>query len=210
MILELTAKTSVEDVTIEFIQVTTKQGESISLNWETSYLTRDSKGFSARYVAVCFGEDYATGKLETLRDMTIDVIELYSETEGKLDIEITEMIFYDGGSELKLQDVYKTDDNEAYMEFKEKFEKFVREQVGQGYKNELRAFSENEDDSGLYDIAYDMKWSVLSNDFDPFDWEEKTFESFGRAYDNWYDCFVESDILPILKRIAYEAKEGEQ
>ena len=38
MILELTAKTSVEDVTIEFIQVTTKQGESISLNWETSYL----------------------------------------------------------------------------------------------------------------------------------------------------------------------------
>ena len=42
MILELTAKTSVEDVTIEFIQVTTKQGESISLNWETSYLTRDS------------------------------------------------------------------------------------------------------------------------------------------------------------------------
>ena len=93
--------------------------------------------------------------------------------------------------------------------FKEKFEKFVREQVGQGYKNELRAFSENEDDSGLYDIAYDMKWSVLSNDFAPFDWEEKPFESFGRAYDNWYDCFVKSDILPVLKRIAYEAKEGE-
>ena len=54
-----------------------------------------------------------------------------------------------------------------------------------------------------------MKWSVLSNDFDPFDWEEKTFESFGRVYDNWYDCFIESDILPLLKRIAYEAKEGE-
>lgn len=73
MILELTAKTSVDDATVEFIQVTTKQGESISLNWETSYLTRDSKGFSARHVAVCFGEDYANGKLETLRNMTIDV-----------------------------------------------------------------------------------------------------------------------------------------
>ena len=38
---------------------------------------------------------------------------------------------------------------------------------------------------------------------------ERDFESFGRAYDNWYDCFIESDILPLLKRIAYEVKEGE-
>ena len=45
MILELTAKTSIQDLTIEFIQLTTKQGESISLNWETSYITRDSKDF---------------------------------------------------------------------------------------------------------------------------------------------------------------------
>ena len=209
MILKLTAKTSVDDLIIDFIQVTTKQGESLSMNWEASYITRDSKGFSARYIAVCFGEEYANGKLESLRDMTIDVIGLYSESEKKLDIEVTEMIFYDNEKNLTLENVYKSDDNEAYTEFKDTLEKFVREQVGQEYKNELRAFTENEDDSGLYDIAYDMKWSIFSNEFNPFDLEERTFESFGRMYDEWYDGFIESDILPILKRIAYETKEGE-
>ena len=63
MILEVTAKTKVADLTIDFIQVITRLGKSISIDWDTSFVTRTGDIFEARYVGVYFNEEYANGKL---------------------------------------------------------------------------------------------------------------------------------------------------
>lgn len=111
MILEVKAKTKVADLTIDFIQVITRLGKSISIDWDTSFVTRTGDMFEARYVGVYFNEEYANGKLEDLENMTVDVVEVYSEEDSAMDIEIVEMIFYDEGRELTFKDVYKTEDN---------------------------------------------------------------------------------------------------
>ena len=125
MILEVTAKTKVADLTIDFIQVITRLGKSISIDWDTSFVTRTGDIFEARYVGVYFNEEYANGKLEDLENMTVDVVELYSEEDSTMDIEIVEMIFYDEGRELTFKDVYKTEDNTMYMNFRERLETYI-------------------------------------------------------------------------------------
>ena len=57
MILEVTAKTKVADLTIDFIQVITRLGKSISIDWDTSFVTRTGDIFEARYVGVYFNEE---------------------------------------------------------------------------------------------------------------------------------------------------------
>ena len=210
MLLTVKAKTSVKDLVIDYIQITTETGQSIALNWEQSHVTRTDTGFDAEYLGVCFDEKPADGKLMDLAGMAVDVIGLYSEQKGKLDIEVTEMHFYEDDKDLTFEDLYRAEDNEAYMEFKDNLEKFIKTQVKEGYEKELNAFSEDEDESGLYDIAYDMKPVIEVNKFNPFTDEEKTTEDYDLAFDDWYDCFIETMIFPILRRIAYERKEGKK
>ena len=207
MILDVTAKTKVADLTIDFIQVITRLGKSISIDWDTSFVTRTGDIFEARYVGVYFNEEYANGKLEDLENMTVDVVELYSEEDSTMDIEIVEMIFYDEGRELTFKDVYKTEDNTMYMNFRERLETYIEAQVGRGFNEELSAFTENEDDSGLFDIAYNLKETIQENEFNPFTEKERLSDDYGKAFDDWYDSFIETDILPNLKRIAYERME---
>ena len=52
MRLYLTAKTSIPDLFIDYIQVKLKSGEEVSLNWDYSDIERTSSGFSARYKGV--------------------------------------------------------------------------------------------------------------------------------------------------------------
>ena len=56
MRLYLTAKTSIPDLFIDYIQVKLKSGEEVSLNWDYSDIERTSSGFSARYKGVYFDE----------------------------------------------------------------------------------------------------------------------------------------------------------
>ena len=210
MLLTVKAKTSVKDLIIDYIQITTETGQSIALNWEQSHVTRTDTGFEAEYLGVCFDEKPADEKLMDLAGMTVDVIGLYSEQQGKLDIEVTEMYFYEDDKDLTFESPYRAEDNDAYMEFKSNLENFIKAQVKEDYEKELNAFSEDEDEGGLYDIAYDMKPIIEVNEFNPFTDEEKTTEDYDLAFDDWYDYFIETTIFPILKRMAYERKEGKK
>ncbi len=69
MRLYLTAKTSIPDLFIDYIQVKLKSGEEVSLNWDYSDIERTSSGFSARYKGVYFDEAHANGRIDELQDM---------------------------------------------------------------------------------------------------------------------------------------------
>lgn len=87
--------------------------------------------------------------------------------------------------------------------FTSKLKTFIEEQLAPSDYFLLIAFGDDNDDSGLYDIAYSLKAFVQNNEFNPFDEDERKSDIYGRAFDEWYDIFIESDILPMLKHIAY-------
>ena len=74
--------------------------------------------------------------------MQVDVIGLYSEQKGRLDIDVKEMYFYEDDKELTFDNPYQTEDNEAYMEYKSNLEKFIKTQVQDGYEEDFEAFLE--------------------------------------------------------------------
>lgn len=100
MRLYLTAKTSIPDLFIDYIQVKLKSGEEVSLNWDYSDIERTSSGFSARYKGVYFDEEYANGRIEELRDMKITDIGVYYESKCEQDIKIEVMDFVDDDKQL--------------------------------------------------------------------------------------------------------------
>ena len=54
MLLTVKAKTSVKDLVIDYIQITTETGQSIALNWEQSHVTRTDTGFATPMAqAIC-------------------------------------------------------------------------------------------------------------------------------------------------------------
>lgn len=172
-------------------------------------MRKTETGFYADYLGVCFNDKLADGKLHELYGMQVDVIGLYSEQKGKLDIDVKEMYFYEDDKELTFDNPYQTEDNEAYMEYKSNLEKFIKTQVQDGYEEDFEAFSEDGDESGIYDIVYDMKPLIEENEFNPFSDEERKTQDYGKAFDEWFDCFVESTLLPLVKKIAYERMEGQ-
>lgn len=101
MILYLTAKTTIPDLTIDYIEVRLKSGKSVSLNWDQSEISRSPSGFDARYKGVYFGEERANGKLDELQDMVITDVGLYSESEEFLSVFISHMEFVDDARSLK-------------------------------------------------------------------------------------------------------------
>ena len=103
MILYLSASTDLEDLVINYIEVKLVTGETVSLNWDESDIERLDTGFNARYKGVYFGEEYANGKLDSLRKMQIDKIGIYAESGSYSDIVITEMIFEDDGEQYDLE-----------------------------------------------------------------------------------------------------------
>lgn len=100
MRLYLTAKTSIPDLFIDYIQVKLKSGEEVSLNWDYSDIERTSSGFSARYKGVYFDEEHANGSIDELQDMKITDIGVYYESKHEQDIKIEVMDFVDDDKQL--------------------------------------------------------------------------------------------------------------
>lgn len=103
MVLYLSASTDLADLVIDYIEVRLATGETVSLNWDESDIERLDTGFNARYKGVYFGEEYANGKLDSLRKMQIDKIGIYAESGSYSDIVITEMIFEDAGEQYDME-----------------------------------------------------------------------------------------------------------
>lgn len=99
MILYLTARTTLPDLTIDFIEVRLVTGEIVSLTWDQSDYGQDDGIFTARYKGVYFDEDHANGKIKELQGMEIAQIGIYTEIEDadKAEIEIIAMEFCDNG-----------------------------------------------------------------------------------------------------------------
>jgi len=94
MILFFDAKTPVRDIFIDYIEVILASGEQVSLNWDYSGIDRTPDGFSAKYSGVYFGEEYANGRIEELKELTIVEIGYYTEmTDIPVSIEVETMYF---------------------------------------------------------------------------------------------------------------------
>ncbi|WP_314724589.1 hypothetical protein [Enterocloster bolteae] len=103
MILYLTARTDLEDLVTDYIEIKLVTGEIVSLNWDESDIERLDNGFHARYKGVYFDEEYANGKLDSLHEMQIAQIGVYTESGSYSDIVITEMIFEDAGEQYDME-----------------------------------------------------------------------------------------------------------
>ena len=96
MILSVEVTTSSPDLFIDYIEVRLGTGQTVSLNWDESEIERTETGFSARYKGVCFGEEYANGRIRELQNMKVDEVGLYSESGEVSDFTIEKMVFEDG------------------------------------------------------------------------------------------------------------------
>lgn len=103
MILYLSATTNCTDLLIDFIEVQLSDGQVVSLNWDESGIDRENGGFSVRYKGVYFDEEYANGRLDDLRGMKIQTVQVHTELDIPVTFRIDEMVFEDAGEELQLE-----------------------------------------------------------------------------------------------------------
>ena len=92
----LTVETTIQDVFIDFIEVRLNTGEVVSLNWDESEIAREETKFLGTYKGVCFGEEYANGRINELKDMVVVHVEVYTESKNPEDVKIVRMEFNDG------------------------------------------------------------------------------------------------------------------
>ena len=103
MTLYLDARTNCSDLMVDFIEVQLSNGEVVSLNWDQSGIDRDDAGFSARYKGVYLGEEHANGRLNDLREMKIQMVQVYTELSIPVTFQIDEMLFVDAEEELRFK-----------------------------------------------------------------------------------------------------------
>ena len=111
MTLYLTAKTDIDDLIIDFIEVQLRSGETVSLNWDKSLIERCGNKISAHYESVCFNENSAAGQIDKLKKMQIKEVGMYSEKhgEGQYSLAIETMDFCDGKKNLTFHNPYRTE-----------------------------------------------------------------------------------------------------
>ncbi|MDE7352295.1 MAG: hypothetical protein K2O06_04515 [Acetatifactor sp.] len=78
-------------------------GETVTVDWDESDIAREENGFDARYKGVYFNEEYANGKLSSLREMQIEYINFCTESDSDSDIVITDMTFEHEGEQYTLK-----------------------------------------------------------------------------------------------------------
>lgn len=105
MLLYVKVETDIKDVYIDYLEVKLKDGQEVSLNWDESEISRKVNGFEARYKGVCFGEEYANGRINDLKDCKVIDVGLYSEMEGNFYFRITDMLFVDGDNNYAMRGI---------------------------------------------------------------------------------------------------------
>ncbi len=210
MNLNVTVKTTVKDLVIDFIEVINTEGKDFFLGWDESFVEKTEDGFQAQYKKVNFDDKYAPESFSDLIGMKVNIIGLYSEQKGPIDIDITEMDFEITTRKGKIQsltftDVYQTADNDKETSFRDNLGAFIEKEATADVQELLDAFSTAaDDDSGLLQLAYDFKPDISEGELNPFTDEQKRNEDYGLIFDDWYDCLVEELLIPILKRTAYK------
>ena len=213
MKLYLVAKTSIKDLVIDFIEIINEKGKTLTLNWTKSSVERRKDGFEAYYENVVSGEDEIFG-MDDLSEMRVVYVELYSDTKKVLDIDIKEMGFVDDEclKSFVVEDCYFTRNQKKTVKFWFKLRDMLKNWLEKYHYNINDYFSleDSFETSGLYDIAYDFKSDFEKSSLNPYSKIEKERFAYADEFDRWYDCLIVESILPFLRRIAYEAKEGAQ
>lgn len=108
MILYVQARSPIEDAVIDYIEMRSLCGKSVSLNWEYGYIERIGGAIHAQFVDVYFGDERADGRLGALTGMQVSEVGMYSDRqgEGEFPLIIERMEFYDRGKELVLENAY--------------------------------------------------------------------------------------------------------
>ena len=127
MILYLEGKTKIPDLAIDFIEVVLTNGKIVSLTWDESDVKNEEGEYSTRYKGVYFDEEYANGKLDELRDLSISYISVYSESQDPVDLYISRLIFEDYEREYVIEDVYQAEDITEANEHWDKLKAFTVE-----------------------------------------------------------------------------------
>lgn len=212
MKLYVVAKTSIKDLVIDFIEIVNEKGQTISLNWEESSVERVKDGFESCYEHVVSGEDEIFN-IDDLLEMRVVGIGLYSDTKKILDIDIKEMGFVDDActSSFVAEDCYFTKNQKKTEKFLNELEMFLKKWLGKYHYDVNANFSLEEpyETSGLYDIAYDFKSDFENSKLNPYSKNERTRLMYADEFDRWYDCLIVESIIPFLRRIAYQNKEGQ-
>ena len=135
MQLYLTAKTDIDDLVIDYIEVQLKNGLEVSLNWDMSFVECTSDGFYARYCGVCFDEEHADGKLNELEGMKIVTVGTYSEThggEGEHPVVIEYMEFVESDN-LEFRNAYPLSPEQAPVQENQFFSEEVRARIYEAF-----------------------------------------------------------------------------
>lgn len=110
----LTGKSDAEDLVIDFIEMQPKSGSTVSLDWDWSYVERGLGGqFEATYEGINIGGESARGQLSKFEGATISYVGLYSESNGKADLDIFEMSIYENGKTLTFRYPYSVKGEDA-------------------------------------------------------------------------------------------------
>ena len=110
----LTCKSDAEDLVIDFIELKLKTGETVSLDWDQSYVDRGQGGrFEAAYEGINICGKSARGKLSKLEGAAITEVGLYSESRGRADLDILEMSIREGSRKLIFHAPYSVRGAEA-------------------------------------------------------------------------------------------------
>lgn len=132
MILHLSAKTDVPDMTIDYIEIKLQNGTSVSLSWDESEISRNKTGFDAKYKGICFGEEYANGRIAELEGCRVLDVGLYSETEDAFEFKLDNMLFVDNDVPLVVDEpnYYINQDSVRFIETE-----FGAEELTHGFKS---------------------------------------------------------------------------
>lgn len=117
MNLYVSVKTNAQDLYIDYIEATLKNGKTVSLNWDESNISRSEDGFEARYKGVYFGEEYANGKISELEDLKVTEVGLYSESTEKPCFVLESMTFKDEDRDLHFEGVLYAENNDIVFIF---------------------------------------------------------------------------------------------
>lgn len=212
MTLFLTVKTKLKDLEIQSIGVITACGMPLLLGWKSSSITRNCDGFEAELKDVCFYGKDATGNVNLLRGFKVASVCIATASKTSIAFHISKMQFSDKQQtgELMSVDCYHTEDLQKDYIQRFNLRVFIRKwmQKYRYYIEEYFNVWDPEDDSGLYDIAYDLKSDIEKSKFNPYTKKERKSPSYGSEFDDWYDRFIESDILVVLRSKAWNKATG--
>lgn len=212
MKLLLTVKTELEDLEIKSIGLVNECGMPLLLDWKSNSITRNQEGFETELKDIrIYGKD-ATGEIGLLRGFKVASVCVATVSKRPIAFDISKMQFFENKPSWELMsiDCYHTEDLQKDYVRRFNLRVFIRKWMRK-YRYHIEEYFnvwDPEDDSGLYDIAYDLKSDIEKSKFNPYTKKERKRASYGSEFDDWYDRFIESDILTILRSKAWNQANG--